>query len=72
LIFSVFRFDFISLLPTIRNMLKLFRSILILVSLLFSLESLSAASMPFTDVAPTDPYYSAVQDLYESRVITDN
>lgn len=53
-------------------MLKFLRSSLILVSLLFSLETVLAATIPFTDVIPSDSYYSAVQDLYESRVITDS
>lgn len=53
-------------------MLKLAHSSIILVSLLFSLGSVSAANMPFTDVIPSDSYYSAVQDLYDNRIITDS
>ena len=31
-----------------------------------------SASVPFTDIKSSDPYYNAVSDLYNSSIITDN
>ena len=53
-------------------MLKSLGSLIILMLSLFSLGTVFAGEMPFTDIKPTDPYYSAVGELYDGRVITDS
>ena len=53
-------------------MLKSLRSLIILMLSLFSLGTVFAGEMPFTDVVATAPYASAVQELYDGRIITDD
>ncbi len=53
-------------------MIKLLHSSLFLAYFLFSLGVVFAGEMPFTDIQTTDPYYDAVQSLYDSYIITDN
>ncbi len=53
-------------------MLKSLRSIIILMLSLFSLGTVFAWEMPYTDVAPIAPYASAVQELYNNKIITDD
>lgn len=53
-------------------MLQVFKYIIFLASLLFSMGTVFAIEMPFTDVESTTPYYDAVRDLYVGKIITDN
>lgn len=48
------------------------RILLIIVGLLSFVSASSAASIPFTDVRNTDPYYSAIAELYSARIISDD
>lgn len=53
-------------------MLQVFKYIIFLASLLFSMGTVFAIEMPFSDIQPSDSYYDAVRELYEGRVISDN
>jgi hypothetical protein len=53
-------------------MLKFLRSLIISILSLFSLGTVFAGEMPYTDVPASAPYASAVQELYDSRIITDD
>ena len=53
-------------------MLKPLGSLVISILSLFSLGTVFAAEMPYTDVPATAPYASAVQELYDSRIISDD
>lgn len=43
-----------------------------MIGLLFSMGTVFSASMPFTDVNSSDPYYDAVLELFNWRIITDD
>jgi hypothetical protein len=53
-------------------MLKFLRSLTISILSLFSLGTVFAGEMPYTDVPASAPYASAVQALYDGRIITDD
>ncbi len=53
-------------------MLKSLGSLIISILSLFSLGTVFAAEMPYTDVPAIAPYASAVQELYDSRIISDD
>ena len=53
-------------------MLKSLGSLVISILSLFSLGTVFAAEMPYTDVPAIAPYASAVQDLYDNRIISDD
>jgi hypothetical protein len=53
-------------------MFKAIRSFIILLSLLFSLGTVFAAEMPYSDVPANAPYANSVQELYDNKVITDD
>jgi PKD repeat protein len=53
-------------------MYKSFRFISILGLIVTSLGTIFASEIPYTDVAPSAPYASAVQELYDGRVIRDD
>jgi PKD domain/S-layer homology domain len=53
-------------------MLKSLRLISYLALIVSSLGTIFAGEMPYTDVAPSAPYASAVQELYDGRIITDD
>ena len=53
-------------------MLKVFLKLFFLISLLSSTEGVFALVTPFTDIRSSDPYFEAVWELYENRVISDN
>jgi PKD repeat protein len=44
----------------------------ILILGMFLEESLYAASLPYTDIKPTDPYYSSVDSLYKNYILYDD
>lgn len=69
---SNFPFDFWFFLVTIRCMLKIFQYFIFLIAPLFSLGTVFAWEIPFTDVKTTDSYYESVRELYESRIVSDN
>ena len=39
---------------------------------LFSTNVLAQNSLPFTDIGENSPYFSAVKNLYDARVISDD
>ena len=54
-------------------MLAFFRKILLSITFTFlGLQFVSAAENPYSDIAPTDPYYNSVLELYNARVISDD
>jgi hypothetical protein len=53
-------------------MYKSLRLISLLGLIVSSLGTMFASEMPYTDVLPTAPYASAVQELYDGRVIRDD
>lgn len=53
-------------------MFKFLRSFSILTLSLFSMGTVFAGEMPYTDIVATAPYASAVQELYDNRIITDD
>ena len=53
-------------------MLKPLGSLIISILSLFSLGTVFAAEMPYTDVPAIAPYASAVQELYDNRIISDD
>ncbi len=52
--------------------LSMIRIFLIILAVLCTYATSFAASMPFTDVRPIDPYYSAISELYSARIISDD
>lgn len=52
--------------------LSMIRIFLIILAVLCTYATSFAASMPFTDVRPSDPYYSAISELYSARIISDD
>lgn len=52
-------------------MINAFRYIVSMMILLFSLGTVFSATIPYTDINPSDPHYEAVSELYNWQIITD-